>query len=136
MTKPYIRQRHIAAFNILGYAIILSDPRITTGTIGFVLQIYGRPFILFLALWSFCGVLYLLLRRSSPVAILIATFPILAYSLMGTWYFFAGENTPIAALILPLLSVGNILYFIKTRLEDMATGQSLDDTILPPIMRD
>lgn len=131
--SPKFRQRHIAALNILGYAIILADSRMTAGTVGFMLGNYGRGFLLFLAAWGFAGTLWLLLRRSSGIAIFLSALPIFAYAVMGAAFYFLVDNAPIAALILPSIGLMNILYFVKSRIEDTARNISLDDTFLPPV---
>jgi len=131
MANRRLTERHIVALNLLGYAIILTDPRITTGTIGFMLANYSRVFVILLALWAYCGVIFLLLRRAKPLGILVASLPILVYAVMGMWYAIFGQNAPIAAFILPFLSVVNIHWFIHKRLDALAKGTSLDDTILP-----
>ena len=131
--KKRFTERHIVALNLLGYAVILTDPRVTTGTVGFITANYSQAFVLFLALWAYCGVIYLLLRRAKPLGILLASLPILAYAVMGTWYAMFGQNAPIAAFILPSLSAVNIHWFLYTRLDAMAKGESLDDTIPPPL---
>jgi hypothetical protein len=126
-----IYERHIIAILLMLYAVILADPRNTTGAVGFMIANYSPLFVQALAIWAVIGAAYLLFRRAYPVSMIIASVPILAYTVMGFWFVTHSSNAPIAAFLIHLGVYTAVLFLIGLRIKAMAKGVHDDDDTLP-----
>jgi hypothetical protein len=125
-------ERHMLIFMLLCYLSIFIDAQQRTGLIGYVRNIYSDIFVWCMGIYIVLAILYLLFRKPSPLVLLIAGFPILAYCMMGLWYMLSYPNTPSAAYFIHLSSVGNVLWLVRMRVRGIVKGQ-LDETILPSL---
>lgn len=129
-----IYERHAIAFLLLCYFVTLIDPRNTTGTVGWVLSHYPRFTVWIMALWAFFGACWLLVSKAKPVAMSIASLPILAYTVFGASFVLSNQDSaPIAAFFIHLGVYVTILILISLRTRALAKGSHHDDTILPDI---
>lgn len=122
-------ERHAIAFLLLCYLATLVDSRNTSGTVGYILANYSYWFVWILAAWALLGAIYLFMRRAYPVAMAIASFPILAYAVMGAVFVLNVPNAPIAAFFTHFGIYMVVLFLINMRIRAMAKGNHGDDSI-------